>query len=242
MLTTAISVLAAVALLSPGFVVVELSEARRARARRSDLELTLRALVYSVLVHLVFCWWTAWLLDEVTDITAARSYLAEVVAYVVVVLIAGPALLGMAIGTYLFRIERSGRMAGSLAVALGAGQSTDAFDFAFQRHQEGAWVFIELVGSTPDAPRFVGGVYGEHSAVGQSPAPHDVYLENVASVATDPDGTPYVVSFAEPPRSLYVPADQVARIILMPRDGERTVRRGKAAGGARRDARGKVRG
>ncbi len=207
------------ALLSPGFVIVELSEARRARGRRSDLELTLRALVYSVLVHLVFCWWTARLVGEVTDVATVRSHLVEVVAYVAVVLITGPALSGTAIRAYLSRVERSGRTAGGLAVALGAGQSTDAFDFAFQRHHEGAWVFVELVGSTPDSPRYVGGIYGEHSAVGLSPAPHDVYLENAASVATDLDGTPYALSLAEPPRNLYVPAHQVARIFLVPRPG-----------------------
>lgn len=217
MLTTAISVLAAVALLSPGFVIVELSEARRARARRSDLELMLRALVYSVLVHLIFCWWTVRLAGAATGLPAVRSHLAEVIAYVLVVLVAGPALTGSVIGAYLFRVERSGHPPGSAAVALGAGQSTDAFDFAFQRHHEGAWVFVELVGSTPDAPRYVGGVYGRHSAVGQSPASHDIYLENLASVATDPDGDPYVVSFAEPPRNLYVPAHQRVSIVLLPR-------------------------
>lgn len=95
MFTTAIAILGAVALLSPGFLIVELSGARRARAKRSDLELTLRAPVYSVLVHLVFCWWTAWLVRDVGHVAAVDDHLLAVVAYVLVVLIVAPVAVGL---------------------------------------------------------------------------------------------------------------------------------------------------
>lgn len=234
MLTTAISILAAVALLSPGFVIVELSEARRARARRSDLELTLRALVYSVLVHLMFCWWTAWLAREVGDIGAAGDHLPAVVAYVLAVLVVGPVAIGVLIGAYLSRDERSPGPPGFLAAAFGAGRATDAFDFAFQHH-EGAWVIVELVGGSPGAPRYAGGVFGRRSAVGQTPAPHDIYLENVARIGTDEAGDPYVMSLTASPYSLYIPAERIVRILMLRNESDgrgaavlRGFRRGEA--------------
>jgi hypothetical protein len=54
MLGTPIAILAAVALLMPGFIVAELALAGSAKARRSDLELALRALAYTVVLHLIF--------------------------------------------------------------------------------------------------------------------------------------------------------------------------------------------
>jgi len=59
--------------------------------------------------------------------------------------------------------------------ALGAGASRDAFDYAFQRVSGlGAWVVVELVGHTDDAPRLVGGFLGPRSAIGQTPQEHDM--------------------------------------------------------------------
>lgn len=215
MFTTAIAILGAVALLSPGFLIVEFSDARRARARRSDLELSLRALVYSVLVHLVFCWWTAWLVRRVGDVGSIDDHLAAVVAYLIVVLIGAPIVAGVAIGAYLFRVECTGGPPGFLASAFGAGQATDAFDFAFQRHRGGLWVVVELVGGSAGAPRYAGGLFGKRSAVGQTPAPHDIYLENVARVDVDQGGTPFLVSLADPPYSLYIPAERIVRILVL---------------------------
>lgn len=215
MFTTTIAVLGAVSLLSPGFLIVELSEARRARAKRSDLELTLRALVYSVLVHLAFCWWTAWLVGEVEHVGAVGDHLTAVAIYLIVVLVGAPVIAGVVIGAYLFRVERSGGSPGFLASAFGAGQATDAFDFAFQRHRGGLWVVIELAGGSSDAPRYTGGLFGKRSAVGQTPAPHDIYLENVARVAVDDGGMPFLISLADPPYSLYIPADRIVRILVL---------------------------
>ncbi len=65
MLTTAVSVLTAIALLLPGFIIVELSLARGARSSRSDVELALRALTYALIVHLAFAAWTADLVGRV---------------------------------------------------------------------------------------------------------------------------------------------------------------------------------
>lgn len=54
MLTTAAAILSAIALLMPGFIIAELSAARSARGSRSDLELALRALSYTLVVHIAF--------------------------------------------------------------------------------------------------------------------------------------------------------------------------------------------
>lgn len=175
MFTTAIAILGAVALLSPGFLIVELSDARRARAKRSDLELTLRALVYSVLVHVAFCWWTVWLVDEVGHIGAVGDHLVTVVIYVVVVLVVVP--------------------------------------------------IVELVGGASDSPRYTGGVFGRGSAVGQTPAPHDVYLESVVRIGLDEDGEPYVASLANSTYSLYIPAERIARVLIRRAEDERWVAR-----------------
>lgn len=220
MFTTTISILGAVALLSPGFLIVELSDARRARAKRSDLELTLRSLVYSVLVHLVFCWWTTWLVREVGHVAAVGDHLLVVAVYVFVVLIVAPVAVGLLIGAHLSRDERSPGPPSLLAVAFGAGQATDAFDFAFQHNYEGAWVIVELAGSTSSSPRYVGGVFGRGSAVGQTPAPHDLFLEKVARIGIDDGGDPYVESLANSPYSLYIPADRIARILVLRDEGE----------------------
>lgn len=65
MLSTAVSVLAVIALLMPGFIVIEVSAAGKVRSTRSDLELALTALAYTLVVHLVFGAWTAHLARSV---------------------------------------------------------------------------------------------------------------------------------------------------------------------------------
>ena len=65
MLSTAVSILAAIALLMPGFIIAEVSVVRAARSSRSDLELALRALTYTLIVHLVFGFWTVHLVKTV---------------------------------------------------------------------------------------------------------------------------------------------------------------------------------
>ena len=65
MLTTAAAILSAIGLLMPGFIVAELSVARSARGPRSDLELALRALSYTLVIHVAFAFWTVHLIATV---------------------------------------------------------------------------------------------------------------------------------------------------------------------------------
>ena len=212
MLSTAVSILAAFALLMPGFIVAELSSARGARASRSDLELALRALAYTLVIHIFASQWTVWLVDRVGEPDAWMRHADEIVLYAVVVLLVVPCLLGVGAQKYIAWAERRDGQMPLLAAALGAGEARDAFDYAFQRlHKDGAYVIVELIGHSSDPPRLVGGVYGKRSAVGQTPAEHDIYLETLCTVQQNDDGSRSVVNRLEG-RSMYIPASQIARI------------------------------
>ncbi len=217
MLSTAVSILAAVALLMPGFLVVELSVARSARSSRSDLEFALRALAYTLVVHLVFAFWTAHLVKTIGPPSDWVNHVSALSVYIAVVLMGTPIAIGACINRYLVIVESRDDPPSLFAAGLGAGEARDAFDYAYQRwRKEGVWVIVELVGHAADAPRLIGGVYGRHSAVGQTPQPHDIYLETLCTVEEDEDGIRNIVHRVEPRRGVYIPAGQIARIDLVP--------------------------
>jgi hypothetical protein len=216
-LTTAIAILAAIALLLPGFIVAELAIARGARASRSDLELALRALSYALLVHLIFGSWTADLVDRIGPVEEWTDHVAALSLYSGVVLVLAPVILGVVLNVALAYVERRDGPPPLWAAALGAGQARDAYDFAFQRFSdEGAWVIVELVGHTSGEPRLVGGRYGRSSAVGQTPSAHDLYLEQLCVVEEGRDGLRHLTQATEPPRGLYIAAAQIVRLEVLP--------------------------
>jgi hypothetical protein len=213
MLTTAAAVLAAIALLMPGFIIAELSVARSARGSRSDLELALRALSYTLVVHVVFGFWTVHLISDVGQPVDWTDHWGALTAYGFVVLLAVPVVIGTALNRYLAHVESGDGPPNLFAAAFGAGEARDAFDFAYQRwRKEGGYVIVELVGHTEDTPRLVGGIYGRRSAVGQTPSPHDVYLESLCTVTTDADGIRSLADRVSPEQGVYIAASQIARI------------------------------
>lgn len=217
MLTTAFSILAAIALLMPGFIIAELSVARSARSSRSDLELALRAVAYALVVHLIFGWWTVDLADRVGGLDQVPDHLEAISAYVAVVLLGVPAFLGGLLNRLLARAEVGDGPPGLIAAAFGAGEARDAFDYAFQRRRAaGAWIIVELLGHTPERPRLVGGIYGRQSAIGQTPSPHDVYLEALCTVREDANGIRALDKLISPVRGLYIAAPQIVRIDVLP--------------------------
>jgi len=217
MLSTAASILALIALLMPGFIVVEISAARSARSSRSDLELALRALAYTLIIHLVFSFWTAELVRNVGPPGEWPDHVLGLGAYVAIVLLVVPAALGASLNLYLGSVENRDGPPNLFAAALGGGEARDAFDYAYQRwRQDGVYVIVELVGHTSQEPRLVGGVYGRSSAVGQTPQPHDVYLEALCTVTESEEGIRSLALRVEPSQGVYVPATQVARIDLVP--------------------------
>jgi hypothetical protein len=153
MLTTAVSVLAAIALLLPGFIIVELSAARGARSSRSDLELALRALTYALMVHLAFSAWTVSLAQRIDAPGAWDDHVEALVVYSVVVLVAVPIALGVMANIAIAKVERRDGPASLWAAALGAGEARDAYDFMWQRaSRDGTWVIVELT-ATPRPSR-----------------------------------------------------------------------------------------
>ncbi len=217
MLNTAASILAAIALLMPGFIVAELSVARSARSSRSDLELALRALAYTLIVHLVFGFWTAHLVETVGPPEDWINHVGAISAYVAVVLLGVPIVVGVCLNSYLANVESRDGPPNLFAAGLGGGEARDAFDYAYQRwRKDGVWVIVELVGHSAAAPRLVGGIYGRRSAVGQTPQPHDIYLEALCTVEEDERGIRSLALRAEPERGVYIAAHQIARIDLVP--------------------------
>lgn len=217
MLTTAVSIFAAIALLMPGFVVAELSLARAARAPRSDLELALRAVAYALIIHLAFGFWTVDLVDRVGSADRLPNHLGALSLYTAVVLVIVPVVAGVTLNWYLARVELGDGPPGRLAAAFGAGEARDAFDYAFQRRRNsGAWVIVELVGHTAENPRLVGGIYGRQSAIGQTPSPHDVYLQALCTVAENEHGVRALDQQLVPERGVYIAGSQIARIELLP--------------------------
>src|SRR5665811_2062329 len=164
MLSTAASVLAAVALLMPGFIIAELSVVRSARSSRSDLELALRALAYTLIVHLAFGFWTAHLVRTVGPPDDWVNHVGAISAYVAVVLLGVPIIVGICLNRYLARVEAKDGPPNLVAAGLGAGEARDAFDYAYPRwRQDGVWVIVDAVADQFDdhpntvlAPALVG--------------------------------------------------------------------------------------
>jgi hypothetical protein len=217
MLNTAVSILAALALLLPGFIIVELSLARGARSSKNDLELALRSIAYALVIHLVFSSWTADLVRRLGPVSAWDEHVDALAAYSAVVLVGVPVVLGGLANVAIARAERREGPPPLWAAALGAGEARDAFDFMWQRvSAEGAWVIVELVGHTSETPRLVGGLFGSGSAAGQTPAGHDLYLQQLCVVAEGADGLRRLVAATDPPRGLWIAADQISRIEILP--------------------------
>jgi hypothetical protein len=216
MLTTTAAIVSAIALLLPGFIIAELSAARSARGSRSDLELALRALSYTLVIHCVFAFWTARLAVSIGPPADWAHHWGALVLYGSVVLVAIPVLIGSALNHYLASVEEKDGPPNLFAAVCGAGEARDAFDFAYQRwRKDGGYVIVELVGHTDELPRLVGGVYGRASAVGQTPSQHDVYLVSLCTVTVSGDGIRSLAERVEPRQGVYIAASQIARIDLL---------------------------
>lgn len=118
---------------------------------------------------------------------------------------------------YLARVQADDGPPSLFAAGLGGGEGSDAFDYAYQRwRKDGVWIIVELVGHTADSPRLVGGVYGRRSAFGQTPQPHDIFLEALCRVEVDENGIRNLAERVDPERGVYIAASQIARVDLVP--------------------------
>lgn len=213
---TLISLLIAVAAVLPGFVTVELTQRQRAVQSGGDAQsVVLRALFYALLIHLAWSWWTWGLVHELTN-GAWEDELWPVVEWALVVLVASPVLIGLPLNHVLRAAESKGTLSW-WHYALGGRDARDAWDVVFQRATvEGAWVLVHLKGDEPDAPRIVLGKYGKGSVAGQSPADHDLYLQELWSV----DASARPVGKLHPPRGMWVAKEEIAEIYVF--DGDPT--------------------
>jgi hypothetical protein len=219
MLNTALSILAAIALPMPGFIVAELSVVRSVRPPRSDMELALRALAYTLILHLIFGLWTARLIEAIGAPENWLHHVGAISLYVAVVLLGVPISIGVSLNRYLATVEARGGLPNLFAASLGGGEASDAFDYARQRwRQDGTYVIVEMVGHSKEHPRLVGGMYGKRSAVGKTPSPHDIFLESLFTVSEDDLGIRRVASRAKPARGVYIAATQIARVDLVPEE------------------------
>lgn len=219
MFSTVTAVIATVTFLLPGFIVADLAQRQRAGSSSlGDQRALLRALFFSVLIHLLASAWT-WSLVQKLDDGAWHDHYGAAISYLAVVVAVVPVGLGLLLNDVLLRAERGDGELKRWHYALGARDARDAWDFTFQRYyDEGVWILVHLKAAPPagGGARVVIGKYGKGAAIGRSPVPeHDLFLRELW--AADEDGKP-VAPFA-PPRSLWVAKSEIAEIYLLEQEG-----------------------
>lgn len=196
-------ILIALAVILPGFVIAELAAVGRAAAKRSDLEIVLRALFYALVLHLCAGPYTRWLVDRVGGIDNWSDHLKAISVYTGLILILVPIVVGLLLNWYFRREERKEEAPSRLYEILGGRDSGDAGDLVFARLYQGAWLIVQL-----DNESWVGGRFGVGSSAGQTPAAHDLYIDEMWAVNTaGPD--PVLEGKLTPTRGIYIPAEQI---------------------------------
>jgi hypothetical protein len=220
--TTLVAVLSLLMLVLPGFIVAELAGSRRAsRGGRSDLELVLRALWYSLVLHLAAAT-TGWTLAVYRDLDTPHEWERHVTAiaiYGLVVVVVAPTLLGLGLGAYLRRREQAGRLKG-IDYALGASDSRHAWDYVFQ-HLDAGYVVVHLKALAGEPAlrvdglgewRALVGTVGLHSWASQTPASrHDLYLQEARPATLDGR----ILGDFSPVRGVWIAQDEIGALFVL---------------------------
>lgn len=213
MFTTLVAVISILVLVLPGFVVADLQRRRRASvAAESDWELVLRALSYSIILHLLVSPWTRDLVLKIDD-GDWYDHVGTLALYGAVVLVVAPVAIGLALNEILVRAERSGRSLRGWHYALGGRDARQSWDFIFQRIREGRWVVLKM-----RSGRAIAGKLGKGSWASQTPASggHDLWLQEIWSV--DDFGQPG--SMIQPRQGMWVARDDIeALFVIDPPEG-----------------------
>lgn len=201
----------ALAMVLPGFVIVELSVVGRARGQRNEVELVLRALFYALLLHLIAAPWTAWVVDDVGPVSDWHNHIRALIPYVAVVLVLAPIILGSLLGAYLRKVERREERPGFWYSALGARDAGSAWDNIFQRlNPLGSWVVIQCANG-----ELRGGRMGEASAIGQTPCPHDLFIQEIWTTETDANGVVNLDTKIEPVQGMWIGESEIRSVRII---------------------------
>jgi hypothetical protein len=206
--TTVAAVISILVLVLPGFVIADLQRRKRASvAADSDWELVLRALSYSLMLHLCVSPWTRDLVLKIDD-GDWHDHLSALVLYGAVVLVVAPVTIGLALNEVLLRAERSGRNLRWWHYALGGRDARQSWDFIFQRIRQGRWIVVKTRGG-----RAIAGKLGKGSWASQSPAPggHDLWLQEIWSV--DDFGRPG--SMIQPRQGMWISREDVESLFVI---------------------------
>lgn len=204
----------------PGFVIADLAESRRAtRAARSDLELVLRGLVYALIVQgaIALTGWTGIVVEDLRAEDGWQQHLGELAAFVLLVGVAIPTCIGLALSWWLRHAEQRGRLR-IWHYALGGRDHREAWDFVFSR-RGGAYLLLTV--SEDGKARHMLAKYGKKSWASQAPTrPQELYVEEVWPA--DSDG---VVDRDRldriPLRGMWVSAEKIDRLeVLHPADAD----------------------
>jgi hypothetical protein len=173
----------------PGFITARVASRRRpAPTTLGDLELVLRALGYSLVIHAAFALttWTPWLVRKLDNGHDWTNHVDALALFAAAVILAAW-LLGLGLGSALDELQRladQGSRRGTVALAvfhaLGGQDVRDGFDYVFARRKQEDKDFIaavHTVGAEGEQTRW--GRYGGASYFGLSPQPHDLYLEEM---------------------------------------------------------------
>jgi hypothetical protein len=181
-LGTLFAAIALVVLVLPGFVTSRLAAGRRATpARIADLELILRAIGYSLVLHTGFALtgWTAQLFAEINYPGGWQHHVSALALFGFAVFSAAAAF-GLLLRTAFDKLQTLAESSDLAQLAfhlLGGDDVRDGFDYIFTRRKQTGEDFIVRV-QTEYGDGYVGR-FGPRSYTAVSPRPHDLYLEEM---------------------------------------------------------------
>ncbi len=164
----------------PGFIASAVAARDRpAPATLTDLELILRALGYSLVIHLAVAatTWTPCLVRKLDGGKNWDDHVDELALFAFTVLGLAVVLGQLLYWAFDWLAPRTDWWARLLFHAIGGQDVRDGFDYIFLRRKRQGEQFIVVVHGR-DGDRFAG-VYGDSSYFGFSPRPHDLYLEEM---------------------------------------------------------------
>jgi hypothetical protein len=143
--------------------------------------------------------------EEIGPIDEWTNHLCALIPYVFVVLVAAPIALGSLLGWYLRKMERCEGRPPWLYYASGARDAGSAWDNIFQRlSPSGAWIVVELKSGA-----LIGGVIGKASAIGQTPTPHDLYVQEIWTAEADAEGVVNLCQRIEPVQGIWISESEI---------------------------------